>query len=101
MAMTALSGWTATQRRVAVAGFLGWMLDAFDFFLLVFVLKDIAAEFQVAIEDVTFAILITLAMRPLGAFLFGRAADRCGRRPTLIVDILLYSIFEFASGLTP
>ncbi len=101
MAITALSGWTATQRRVAVAGFLGWTLDAFDFFLLVFVLKDIATEFHVAIEDVTFAILITLAMRPLGAFLFGRAADRYGRRPTLIIDVLLYSIFEFASGLAP
>ena len=70
----ALSGWTSAQRHVVAASFLGWTLDAFDFFLLVFVLKDIAAEFHTDISDVTFAILLTLAMRPIGAFLFGRAA---------------------------
>ncbi len=80
---------------------LGWTLDAFDFFLLVFVLKDIAAEFHTDISEVTFAILLTLAMRPVGAFIFGRAADRFGRRPTLMVDIVLYSILEFASGFAP
>ena len=76
------------------AGFLGWTLDAFDFFLLVFVLKDIAQEFNTEITNVTYAILLTLAMRPIGAYLFGRAADRWGRRPTLMVDVLLYSIIE-------
>ena len=60
---------------------MGWILDAFDFFLLVFVLKDIAQEFNTQITEVTFAIVLTLAMRPVGAFLFGRAADRWGRRP--------------------
>jgi SHS family lactate transporter-like MFS transporter len=84
-----------------VASFLGWSLDAFDFFLLVFVLKDIAAEFQTDISNVTLAILLTLAMRPIGAFIFGRAADRWGRRPVLMVNILLYSILEFASGFAP
>jgi len=97
----ALSGWTNQQRNVVTASFLGWTLDAFDFFLLVFVLKDIAQEFGAPIPDVTFAILLTLAMRPLGAFLFGRAADRWGRRPTLMADVLLYSILEFASGFSP
>ncbi len=97
----ALSGWTSAQRHVVAASFLGWTLDAFDFFLLVFVLKDIAAEFHTDISNVTFAILLTLAMRPLGAFIFGRAADRYGRRPTLMVDIVLYSILEFASGFAP
>jgi SHS family lactate transporter-like MFS transporter len=97
----ALSGWTSAQRHVVAASFLGWTLDAFDFFLLVFVLKDIAAEFNTDISDVTFAILLTLAMRPIGAFLFGRAADRFGRRPTLMVNILLYSFLEFASGFAP
>ena len=96
-----LSGWTSAQRHVVAASFLGWTLDAFDFFLLVFVLKDIAAEFDTDISDVTFAILLTLAMRPIGAFLFGRAADRFGRRPTLMVNILLYSFLEFASGFAP
>src|ERR1700740_3277073 len=101
MAIAALSGWTSEQKHVVAASFLGWSLDAFDFFLLVFVLKDIAEEFQVDITYVTLALLLTLAMRPVGAFLFGRAADRWGRRPTLMVNILLYSILEFASGFAP
>jgi len=96
-----LSGWTREQKHVVAATFLGWTLDAFDFFLLVFVLKDIAAEFQTEISTVTYAILLTLAMRPLGAFIFGRAADRWGRRPTLMVNVLLYSALEFASGFAP
>ena len=66
-----------------------------------FVLKDIAQEFNTQITEVTFAILLTLAMRPVGAYLFGRAADRWGRRPTLMVNILLYSFIEFASGFAP
>ncbi len=101
MTVAALSGWTREQKHVVVASFLGWSLDAFDFFLLVFVLKDIATEFQTDISNVTFAILLTLAMRPIGAFIFGRAADRWGRRPTLMINILLYSILEFASGFAP
>ena len=101
MAIAALSGWTSEQKHVVAASFLGWSLDAFDFFLLVFVLKDIAEEFKTDISVVTLAILLTLAMRPIGAFIFGRAADRWGRRPTLMVDILLYSILEFASGFAP
>jgi MFS transporter, SHS family, lactate transporter len=101
MAIAALSGWTSEQKHVVAASFLGWSLDAFDFFLLVFVLKDIAAEFHTEITTVTLALFLTLAMRPVGAFLFGRAADRWGRRPTLMVDILLYSVLEFASGFAP
>jgi len=101
MKIAALTGWTREQRSVVIASFLGWTLDAFDFFLLVFVLKDIAQEFNTAISEVTFAILLTLVMRPVGAFLFGRAADRWGRRPTLMVDVLLYSFIEFASGFSP
>src|ERR1700748_1191269 len=101
IAIAAFAGWTCEQKHVVAASFLGWSLDAFDFFLLVFVLKDIAAEFHTDISNVTVAILLTLAMRPVGAFLFGRAADRWGRRPTLMVNILLYSILEFASGFAP
>jgi MFS transporter, SHS family, lactate transporter len=100
-AISALSGWTSVQKHVVAASFLGWTLDAFDFFLLVFVLKDIAAEFHTDVAEVTFAILLTLAMRPIGAFIFGRAADRFGRRPTLMVNITLYSLLEFASGFAP
>src|ERR1700759_3692869 len=101
MALAALAGGTSEQQHEVAASFLGWSLDAFDFFLLVFVLKDIAAEFHTDISNVTLAILLTLAMRPVGAFIFGRAADHWGRRPTLMVDILLYSVIEFASGFSP
>src|ERR1700754_549586 len=101
MVIAALSGWTRDQKHVVLASFLGWALDAFDFFLLVFVLKSIAAEFHTDISQVTIAILLTLVMRPIGAFIFGRAADRWGRRPTLMINILIYSVLEFASGFAP
>jgi MFS transporter, SHS family, lactate transporter len=101
MRIAALSGWTHEQKNVVIATFLGWTLDAFDYFLLVFVIKDIAGEFQTQIADVTVALLLTLAMRPVGAFLFGRAADRFGRRPTLMVDVLCYSAVEFATAFSP
>ena len=99
--IAALSGWTSEQKHVVAASFLGWTLDAFDFVLLLFVLKDIAEEFKTDITDVTFAILLTLTMRPIGAYLFGRAADRWGRRPILMVNVLCYSVIEFASGFSP
>src|ERR1700689_30122 len=101
MRIAALSGWTSEQKHVVAASFLGWTLGAFDFFLMVFVLKDIAQEFHTDVTNVTIAILLTLAMRPIGAYLFGRAADRWGRRPTLMVDVLLYSVIELASGFAP
>jgi SHS family lactate transporter-like MFS transporter len=101
MRIAALSGWTSEQKHVVAATFLGWTLDAFDFFLLVFVLRDIAKEFTTDIAAVTWAITLTLAMRPIGAYIFGRAADRWGRRPTLMIDVLLYSAIEFASGFSP
>ena len=86
------------QRNTVIASFLGWTLDAFDFFILVFILKDIADEFQTDVSAVSVAIFLTLAMRPVGALIFGMAADRYGRRITLMVNILLYSLFEFLSG---
>jgi MFS transporter, SHS family, lactate transporter len=90
--------WTREQKHVTIASYLGWTLDAFDFFLTVFVLKDIAKEFNTQISDVAFAIMLTLMMRPLGALIFGRIADRFGRKPTLMVNIVLYSVFELLSG---
>jgi SHS family lactate transporter-like MFS transporter len=92
---------TPNQRNAVVASFLGWTLDAFDFFIIVFVLKDIAKEFNADIPSVTATLFLTLAMRPLGALLFGLVADRFGRRPTLMIDILFYSVVEFLSGFAP
>ncbi|WP_322009437.1 MFS transporter [Paraburkholderia sp. J12] len=93
--------WTREQRNVTIAAYLGWTLDAFDFFLTVFVLKDIAHEFNTKIPDVAFAITLTLAMRPLGALIFGRLADKFGRRPTLMINIACYSLFELLTGFSP
>ena len=76
-------------------------MDAFDFFILVFLLKYIAADFGVTIKSVTLAIALTLAMRPIGALIFGMLADRYGRRPTLMANVLIYSLLEFASGFAP
>ena len=89
------------QRNTFVACFLGWSLDAFDFFILVFCLNALANQFHTSVSDVSKGIFLTLAMRPLGAFLFGMLADRFGRRPTLMADIIAYSVFELASAFAP
>ena len=99
--MTSGEAWTAESRSVVVASFLGWMLDAFDFFLVVFVLPRLATDFKTDVTAVTLGISATLAMRPVGAFLFGRFADRYGRRPALMASILLYSAMELATAFSP
>ena len=99
--MDAKEVWSPTQRHIVTASFLGWMLDAFDFFLVVFVLKHIAGDFGADVKSVTYALFLTLAMRPVGAFLFGRLADHFGRRPALMASVLAYSAMEFASAFAP
>jgi len=92
---------TPVQRNTFVACFLGWSLDAFDFFILIFCVNALAAQFQTKVSAIALAIFLTLAMRPVGALLFGWMADRFGRRPTLMVDIIAYSVFELASAFAP
>jgi SHS family lactate transporter-like MFS transporter len=94
-------GLTSTQRNTFVACFLGWSLDAFDFFILVFCVSAIAAEFHTKVSAIAEAIFLTLAMRPIGAFLFGFLADRFGRRPALMIDIICFSVFELGSAFAP
>lgn len=142
MMLSELRGWTSAQKHVVIASFLGWMLDAFDYFLLVFVLSDVAKTFGVPVApkplalgagyiaahgvlaktvalvpliwqkfigsltgssglDATIVLTVTLAIRPVGAFIFGRLADRFGRRPVLMADVLCYSVLAFASALAP
>ncbi len=91
----------AKQRRAFIAAFLGWCLDAFDFFLVTFVVTKIAGDFGKAIPEVAFAITITLMMRPLGALIFGLLADRFGRRGPLMASVLLYSVFELLTAFSP
>jgi SHS family lactate transporter-like MFS transporter len=93
--------WSASQRNVVIAAYLGWTLDAFDFFLMVFMFKDIAADLHSSMQIVSTAVFLTLGMRPVGAFLFGRLAERFGRKPALMWNILAYSFLEAASGFAP
>ena len=92
---------TAVQRNTFIACFLGWSLDAFDFFILVLCVNALATQFHEKVSAITEAIFWTLAMRPVGAFLFGLLADRYGRRLTLMIDIIAYSVFELASAFAP
>lgn len=91
----------ANQRNAVLAGFLGWTLDAFDFFILVMVLGPVAHDFGRSIPAIAFALTASLMTRPVGAFVFGLLADRFGRRKLLIWNILFYSVIEVLSGLAP
>jgi SHS family lactate transporter-like MFS transporter len=90
-----------TQRHTVAATFLGWMLDAFDYFLLVMMMPAMAETFKVPLKDVAFALLLTLAFRPVGALIFGRLADRYGRRRVLMIDVALYSVLGLACAFAP
>lgn len=89
------------HRSALVAGYLGWTLDAFDFFLVVSCLTAIGREFHKSDAEMALTLTVTLAFRPVGAFLFGLMADRYGRRLPLMIDLVFYSIIEVLSGLAP
>jgi MFS transporter, SHS family, lactate transporter len=88
-------------RNAFLAGFLAWTFDAFDFFVLTYVLAQVAHDFHKSISEVALTLVGSLMMRPVGAFIFGLMADRYGRRIPLMVDILFFSMMEVASGLAP
>src|SRR5919197_4384085 len=89
------------QGAAVVAGFLGWTLDAFDFFLVVMTLTAIAREFGRSDAAIAASIGLTLMFRPVGAFIFGLLADRYGRKLPLMADLVFYSVIEVLSGLAP
>src|SRR5256884_3942832 len=89
------------QRNTFVACSLGWAVDAFDFFLLTFVIAAMAHDFGASIAELSYAITITLAMRPIGAFIFGLLGDRFGRRIPLMIDIIFYSLMELLTAFSP
>jgi SHS family lactate transporter-like MFS transporter len=93
---------TVSDHRAAVAaGFLGWTMDAFDYFLVVYCLTAIGRDFRVSDAAMALTLTMTLAFRPVGAFIFGLIADRYGRRLPLIINLVFYSLMEVLSGLAP
>jgi len=91
----------AEQRHALAASFLGWTLDAFDFFILIFMMDRVAAEFRVTKAAIVATLTATLALRPVGAVIFGMLADRYGRRRPLMANVIYFSVIEFACGFAP
>ncbi|HEY6204686.1 MAG TPA: MFS transporter [Chthoniobacterales bacterium] len=100
-ALRPFKGLNRNQRNTFLACFLGWALDAFDFFLLTFVIAPMAHDFGTSIAKLSYAITLTLAMRPVGAFIFGLLGDRFGRRIPLMIDIVFYSVMELLTAFAP
>src|SRR3954462_4603571 len=89
------------QRNAFLAAFLGWTMDAFDYFIVVLVYAEIAHDFGVSLERMAFLTTVTLVMRPVGALIFGLWADRVGRRVPLMVDVTFYSVVGFLCAFAP
>jgi MFS transporter, SHS family, lactate transporter len=89
------------QRNTFLACFLGWALDALDFFLLTFVMPVVGRDFNCSVPQIAFALTLTLMMRPVGALIFGFLGDRFGRRIPLMIDIIFYSVMELLTAFAP
>src|SRR5260370_5985176 len=92
---TGTPGW----RFAVAAGILGWVLDAFDFFVVVFLITELMAKFHVDKGAIAWSITLTLAMRPLGALIFGSIADKFGRKKPLMACVIYFSTITILSGL--
>jgi MFS transporter, SHS family, lactate transporter len=99
--LTAAANARTGKWHAVTAGFLGWTLDAFDFFVVVFLLDTLAAQFHVSKSAIVWTMTATLAMRPVGALVFGLLADRYGRRRPLMANIVFFSVVELLCGFAP
>ena len=97
----AVSKGPTSSAHAVSAAFLGWTLDAFDFFVLVFLVDTLAAQFHVRKAEIIFTLTATLAMRPVGALIFGLLADRYGRRRPLMANVIFFSVVELLCGFAP
>jgi SHS family lactate transporter-like MFS transporter len=95
------AGGTAGARHAVLAGYLGWTMDAFDFFVVVFLIDTLAHQFGVPKKDIVRTLTATLALRPIGALLFGLLADRYGRRIPLMANVIYFSVIELLCGFSP
>jgi SHS family lactate transporter-like MFS transporter len=91
----------ANQRNAVLAGFLGWTLDAFDFFVLTFVIQDVATAFGKSRPDIALTVGLALVTRPIGAIIFGLIADRYGRRLPLMLNVIFYAVISVLCGFAP
>ena len=89
------------QAHAVAASFLGWTLDAFDFFVVVFLIDRLAKDFHVAKSAIVASLFVTLVMRPVGALIFGLMTDRYGRRIPLMANVVFFSVVELACGFSP
>src|ERR1700755_1824603 len=89
------------SHHAILAGFLGWTLDAFDFFVVVFLFDTLSQQFGVTKKEIVLTTAATLAMRPIGALLFGLLADRYGRRVPLMCNVIYFSVIELLCGFAP
>ncbi len=92
---------TRAQRHAYFAALGGWTLDAFDFFIFIVSLKAISTDLRASLTAVAFGITLTLAMRPVGALLFGWLAEKYGRRPILMTNVLAFAVIELATAFAP
>jgi SHS family lactate transporter-like MFS transporter len=99
--MTTAAAGRRDQRNAVLAGFLGWTLDAFDFFVLTFIIEDVAKAFGRSRPDILLTVTLALATRPIGAIVFGLMADRFGRRLPLMLNVIFYAVISVLSGLAP
>ncbi len=91
----------SNARHAVLAGFFGWTLDAFDFFVVVFLYDTLARQFGVSKKEIIFTTTATLAMRPIGAVIFGLLSDRYGRRRPLMANVIFFSFIELLCGFSP
>ena len=101
IAQPATSSSKSNARHAVLAGFFGWTLDAFDFFVVVFLYDTLARQFGVSKKDIIFTTFATLAMRPIGAIIFGLLSDRYGRRKPLMANVIYFSLIELLCGFSP
>ena len=92
---------SSSRWHAVTAGFLGWTLDAFDFFVVIFLFDTLAQHFHVSKADIVLSVTGTLAMRPVGAVIFGMLADRYGRRRPLMANVIFFSTIELLCGFAP
>jgi len=97
----AQSSSASDRRHAMLAGFLGWTLDAFDFFVVIFLFDTLAAQFHVSKAAIVWSVTLTLFMRPVGALLFGMLADRYGRRGPLMANVIYFATIEVLCGFAP